>query len=133
MTLDPVTYVGHRARVVVDPAAGTVTVTPARGGQPWTVPLSDIEAVGVRYSTLIKRGTLRLLVKGQAWADITDGSPNAVGQAHMVARGVDDDPIAFAAALERLGIPTVPLDGKGRAAKVREPGWLDGLDLSGWS
>ncbi|MGC7260100.1 hypothetical protein RBA10_22160, partial [Mycobacteroides abscessus subsp. abscessus] len=110
----------------VDPGAGTITVTPARGGQPWTVPLADIEAVGVRYSTLIKRGTLRLLVRGQAWADITDGSPNAVGQARAVPRGVDDDPLTITTALERLGIPMVPLDGKGRAAKVKQPSWLDG-------
>lgn len=67
---------------------------------------------------LIKRGTLRLLVKGQAWDDITDDSPNAGGQAHAVPRGVDDDPIAFAAALGRAGIPMVPLNGKNRPAKV---------------
>lgn len=131
--MDPVTYSGHRHRVVVDPAAGTVTVTPTRRGQPWTVPLANIEAVGVRYSTLIKRGTLRLLVKGQSWADITDGSPNAVGQAHMVARGVDDDPVAFAVALERLGIPMVTLDGKDRAAKVKKPGLFTDVDMSAWS
>lgn len=130
--MDPVTYSGHRHRVVLDPAAGTVTVTPNSGGNAWTAPLTDVESVGVRYSTLIKRGTLRLLVKGQSWADISDRSPNAVGQAHMVARGEDDDPIAFAAAIERLGIPMVPLDGKGRAEKVKKPGWLDGLDLSGY-
>ncbi|AYM40358.1 hypothetical protein [Mycobacteroides chelonae] len=131
--MDPVSYSGHKARIVVDPVAGTVTVTPARGGQPWTVPLADIEAVGVRYSTLIKRGTLRLLVRGQTWADITDSSPNAVGQEHMVARGVDDDPVAFAVALERLGIPMVTLDGKDRAAKVKKPGLFTDVDMSGWS
>ena len=48
----------------------------------------------------------------------------------MVARGMDDDPIAFAAALERLGIPMVTLDRKSRAAKVRKPGLLDGVDFS---
>lgn len=133
MTLDPVAYAGHRARIDVDSVAGTVTVTPTRRGQPWTVPLADIEAVGVRYSTLIKRGTLRLLVKGQSWADITDGSPNAVGQAHTVARGVDDDPLIITTALERLGIPMVPLDGKGRATKVKKPGLLTDVDISGWS
>jgi len=130
--VDTVSYTGHKARIDVDPAAGTVTVTPNRGGQAWTAPLADVEAVGVRYSTLIKRGTLRLLVRGQTWADIADSSPSAIGQAHAVARGVDDDPIAFAGALERLGIPTVTLDGKGRAANVKKPGLLDGVDLSDW-
>lgn len=130
--MDTVTYSGHKARIDVDPVAATVIVTPNRGRQPWTVPLDQIEAVGVRYSTLIKRGTLRLLVKGQAWGDISDASPNAVGQAHMVARGDGDDPIAFAVALERLGIPMVTLNGKGRAAKIRKPGLLDGVDLSGY-
>jgi hypothetical protein len=129
--MDPVTYSGHRARIDVDPAGGTITVTPKRG-QPWTVPLADIEAVGVRYSTLIKRGTLRLLVTGQTWGDITDSSPNSVGQAHTVARGDGDDPVAFAVALERLGIPMVTVDRKNRAAKVRKPGMLDGVDLSGY-
>ena len=133
MTLEPVTYAGYRHRIDVDPAAGTVTVTPTRGGRPWTVPLADIEAVGVRYSTLIKRGTLRLLVKGEAWVDITDGSPNAVGQARAVPRGVDDDPLTIATALGSVGIPTVPLDGKGRAAKVKKPGLFTDVDLTGWS
>lgn len=96
------------------------------------MPLAQIEAVGLRYSTLIKRGTLRLLVKGQSWADTTDGSPNAVGQAHAVPRGVDDDPLTITTALGTAGIPMVPLDGKGRPAPVREAGWLDGLDLSGY-
>lgn len=116
--MNPVTYSGHRHRIEVDPAVGTVTVTPYRGGQPWTVPLADIEAVGVRYSTLIKRGTLRLLIKGQTWGDISDASPNAVGQPRAVPHGDGDDPLAFTAALGQAGIPMVPLDGKGRAAKI---------------
>ena len=63
--VEVVTYSSRRARIDVDPEAGTVTVTPTRrGGRTWTVPLDQIEAVGVRYSTLIKRGTLRLLVRG---------------------------------------------------------------------
>ncbi|WP_301123514.1 hypothetical protein [Mycolicibacterium fortuitum] len=116
--MNAVTYSGHRHRIDADLTAGTVTVTPYRGGQPWTVPLYKVEAVGLRYSTLIKRGTLRLLVRGQTWEEITDSSPNAVGQPRAVPRGGDDDPMAFATALGQLGIPTVPLDGKGRAAKI---------------
>lgn len=127
-----VTYSGHKARIDADLTAGTVTVTPYRGGQPWTVPLDDIEAVGFRYSTLIKRGTLRLLVKGQTWGDITDSSPNAVGQTRAVPRGDDDDPFTIVTAFGQAGIPMVPLDGKGRAVKVKKPGLLDGLDLSGY-
>ncbi|MGV0675705.1 hypothetical protein ABQE62_05865 [Mycolicibacterium fortuitum] len=127
-----VTYTGHRHRIDVDPVAATVIV-PTRGGQPWTVPLDHIEAVGVRYSTLIKRGTLRLQMKGQACGDISDASPNVVGQAHAAPRGVDDDPLAFATTLGQLGIPMVPLDGKGRAAKVRKPALFTDVDMSGWS
>ena len=131
--VEVVTYSSRRARIDVDPEAGTVTVTPTRrGGRTWTVPLDQIEAVGVRYSTLIKRGTLRLLVRRQTWADITDDSPNAVTQAHSVPRGVNDDPLAFTAALGTVGIPMVSLNGKGRPAKIRQPGLLDGLDLSGY-
>lgn len=126
--MDPVVYTGHRSRVDVDPASGTVTVTPNRGGEAWTAPLDQIEAVGLRYSTLIKRGTLRLLVRGQAWADITDNSPNAVSQPHAVPRGVDDDPFTVTTALGQIGIPMVPLDGKGRAAKVKKPGLFTGMD-----
>ncbi|CPS10537.1 Uncharacterised protein [Mycobacteroides abscessus] len=112
-------YAGHKARITVDPVAGTVTVTPTRRGrEAWTMPLDQIEAVGMRYSTLIKRGTLRLLVRGQTWADISDSSPNAVAQAHAVPRGVDDDPFTITTALGTAGIPMVPLDGKGRPAKV---------------
>lgn len=108
-------------------------MTPTRGGQAWTAPLDQIEAVGIRHSKLIKRGTLRLLVKGQAWADITDASPNAGGQPHAVPRGADDDPLTITTAVGTAGIPTVPLDRKGRAAKVKKPGLLTDVDISGWS
>lgn len=126
--MNAVTYSGHRHRIYCDPMAGTVTVTPYRGGQAWTVPLDQVEAVGFRYSTLIKRGTLRLLVKGQTWGDITDSSLNAVGQARAVPRGDDDDPFTIVTALGQAGIPMVPLDGKGRAAKVKKPGLFTGVD-----
>lgn len=50
--MDAVSYSGRAARITVDPDAGTVTVVPAqRGGQAWTVPVDQIDAVGVRYST----------------------------------------------------------------------------------
>lgn len=131
--MDPVTYSGHRARIDVDPVAGTITVTPTRRGhEAWTVPIDQIEAVGMRYSTLIKRGTLRLLVRGQTWAAITDDSPNAVAQAHAVSRGTEDDPFTITTAIGTIGIPMVPLDGKGRPAKIRQPGLLTGVDLSDW-
>lgn len=113
--MNPVTYPGHRGRIAVDPVAGTRhrDLDPRRARVDGCT-LDQIEAVGIRYSTLIKRGTLRLLVKEQWWADNTDASPNAMGQAHTVPRGVVDDPIALAAALRSVGIPTVPLDGKDR-------------------
>lgn len=130
--MNAVTYCGHHHRIDVDLKAGTVTVTPYRGGQPWAVRLDEIEAVGFRYSTLIKRGTLRLLVKGQSWGDITDSSPNAVGQARAVPRGDDDDPFTIVTALGQARIPMVPLDGKGRAAKVKKPGLFTGVDFSGY-
>ncbi|KXP08803.1 hypothetical protein [Tsukamurella pseudospumae] len=116
-----ISYRGRDARVDVDPEAGSVTVTPSKADGPWSVPLGQVETIGVRRSTLLKRGTLRLLVRGQSWTELSDSSPNAVAQLHAVPHGLDDDPIAFASALAEFRIPMVTLDAKGQPMKVGKP------------
>ncbi|KXO97757.1 hypothetical protein [Tsukamurella pseudospumae] len=126
-----ITYRGRDALVDVDPEAGTATVTPTRTGTSWTVGLREIEAVGVRCSTLLKRGRGDTEVAGaRAGVEVAhDSSPNSVTQLHAVPRGEDEDSIAIAAAPGGVGIPTVTLDGKDRPMKVGKLSmWGGGLD-----
>ncbi|SIJ94446.1 hypothetical protein [Mycobacteroides abscessus] len=126
--MNAVTYAGHRARIDVDLAARTVAVT---SGPRWA---------GVDCAPGSDRGRRPpVLHVDQARRAAAVGTRAGVGRHHgrfterdrPAPRGAprhEDDPFTIVTALGQVGIPMVPLDGKGRPAKVKEPGLLDGLD-----
>ncbi|WP_156485558.1 hypothetical protein [Tsukamurella pseudospumae] len=116
-----ITYGDRDALVDVDCEVGTVTVTPTRTGTSWTVQLGEIEAVGVRYSTLMKRGRCGCRCRTgmeAAHGLVVELRGSAARGAARRRHGSD----RFAATLAEFGISIVTLDGKGRPTKgIRPP------------